>query len=83
MGTEPGAQQRPESFDGIDVNLAEAIAVVIARVFAVGVADGLVSVAPVFQTSIDVVLVGMDQGALGDVFSMMGWIVACWTLASM
>ena len=35
-------------FQGIDVNLAEPVAVVIARVFAVGVADGLVAVAPVF-----------------------------------
>src|SRR3954463_3658330 len=44
----------------------ESVAVIIAGVFALGMADGLVSVAPVFQTSIDVVLVGMDQGALGD-----------------
>src|SRR3954464_1987587 len=44
----------------------ESVAVIIAGVFALGMADGFVSVAPVFQTSIDVVLVGMDQGALGD-----------------
>jgi len=68
VGTQPGAQQRPEALDRVDVDLAEAVAVVIACVFAMGMADGLVAVAPVFQTSIDVVLVGMDQGALGDGF---------------
>src|SRR3954462_7290434 len=66
VGAQPGAQQRPEALDRVD--LAKAVAVVIACVFAMGMADGLVAVAPVFQTSIDVVLVGMDQGALGDGF---------------
>ena len=60
---QPGAQQRPEALDGVDVDLAEAVAVLIARVLAPGVADRLVPVAPVVQAGVDVVLVGVDEGA--------------------
>src|SRR4029453_5258824 len=66
MGTQPGAQQGPEAFRRVDVDFAEAIAVIIPRVLATGVADGLVSVAPVLQPRVDVVLVGVDKGVLGD-----------------
>jgi hypothetical protein len=47
------------------VHLAEAVAVVIARVLAPGVADGLVAVAPVLQAAVDVVPVRVHQGASG------------------
>src|SRR5690242_14402001 len=63
---EPGAQERPEALGRVDVNLAEAVAVVVARVLASGVADGLVAVAPLFQAGVDAVLVGVDEGARGD-----------------
>src|SRR3954469_16965156 len=63
---EPGAQQRPEAFRRVDVDLAEPVAVLVARVLAAGVADRLVPVAPVVQAPVDVVLVGVHQGALGD-----------------
>src|ERR671914_1414913 len=43
---QPGAQQRPEALDGVDVHLAEAVAVLIARILAAPVADRLVPVAP-------------------------------------
>src|ERR671933_1539860 len=43
---QPGAQQRPEALDGVDVHLAEAITVLVARVLAVGMADRLVPVTP-------------------------------------
>ena len=66
MRPQPGAQQRPDALRGVDVHLAEAVAVVIARVLAPGVADRLVPVAPVLQAAVDVVLVGVDQGAFGD-----------------
>src|SRR4051794_14376306 len=46
MRAEPGAQQRPDAFGRVDVDLAEAVAVVIARVLAAGVADGLVDRLP-------------------------------------
>src|SRR3982751_1324115 len=36
---EPGAQQRPEPFHGVDVHLAEPVPVLVAGVFAASVAD--------------------------------------------
>jgi hypothetical protein len=43
---QPGAQQRPEALDGVDVHFAEAVAVLVARILAAPVADRLVPVAP-------------------------------------
>jgi len=60
---QPGAQQRPEAFDGIDVNFAEPIAVFVTRILAVSVADRLVAIAPGWQPGIDVVFIGIDQRA--------------------
>src|SRR3954463_16746075 len=59
---QPGAQQRPETLDGVDVHLAEPIPVLVAGVFAAPMADGLVLVAPSFQASVDAILVGVDEG---------------------
>src|SRR5215207_2694071 len=50
---EPGAQQRPEPLDGVDMHLAEAIPVLVAGVFAAPVTDGLVPVAPGGQADVD------------------------------
>src|SRR3954447_15194657 len=48
------------------MDLAEPVAVVIPGVLAPGVTDRLVPVAPVLQAGVDVVLVGVHEGALGD-----------------
>ena len=50
----------------IETDFMKAVAVLIARIFAASVANGLVSVSPFGQASIDVVFVGMDERALGD-----------------
>src|SRR6185369_10928689 len=63
---EPGAQQGPEPLDGVDVHLAKAIPVLVAGVFAAPVANRLVLVAPALQAGVDAILVGMDEGALGN-----------------
>ena len=63
---QPGAQQRPEALDRVDVDLAEPVAILVAGVFAPPVADGLVAIAPAFQAGVDAILVGVDQGARGD-----------------
>jgi hypothetical protein len=55
---QPGAQQGPEAFDRVDVNLVEAVAVFIAGILPSTVADGLVLVAPLRQATVDVVFVG-------------------------
>jgi len=65
------------------VNFAEAVAILVARVFAPSVADRLVPIAPGRQAGVDVVLVGVDASALGDGRLETGWIVFCCTLASM
>src|SRR5690349_24793893 len=54
---QPGAQQRPEALGRVDVDLTEAVAVVVPRVLAPGVAHGLVAVAPRLQPGLPVVLV--------------------------
>src|SRR3954469_2064986 len=61
---EPRAQQGPRPLHGVDVDLAEAVAILVARVFAPCVANSLVLVAPGWQAGVDVVLVGVDAGAL-------------------
>jgi hypothetical protein len=79
---QPGAQQRPEAFHSVDVDLAEPVAIVIAGILAGAVADRLVAIAPGAQAGVDVVFISVDQRA-ATVLSMIGWIVACWTLCSM
>src|SRR5437763_15622849 len=68
MGAQPGSEQGPEAFHGVDVDLMEAVAVVIPSVFAFAVTDGLVLISPFGQTGVDVILLGMDPGASGDQF---------------
>ncbi len=64
--TQPGTQQRPEPFQGIDVDLAESVAVLVAGVFAASMADRLVPLAPRWQAGVDGILVRVDEGARGD-----------------
>src|SRR3954449_4591696 len=66
MRAEPGAQQGPRFLHGVDVDLAEAVAILVTRILATSVADRLVLIAPGRQAGVDVVLVGVDAGALGD-----------------
>jgi len=48
------------------VDFVETIAVLVARIFAAAVADGLVLIASYRQTSVDVVLVGINHRAFDD-----------------
>jgi hypothetical protein len=70
---QPGAQERPEALEGVD--LAEPVAVLVPGVFASTVTDGLVAVAETREPGVDVILVSIDVRAFG--FSMIGWMVAC------
>src|SRR5215217_2145620 len=60
------AQQGPETLDGVDVHLAEAVTIFVARILTPGMADRLVLIAPVLQAGGDAILVGVDEGALSD-----------------
>src|SRR3954447_24495920 len=61
---QPGTQQGPDTLRRVDVELAEAVAVLVPRVLAPGVAHGLVAVASLLQPGVDVVFVRAHQGAL-------------------
>ncbi len=56
---------RPETLDGVDVDLAEPVPVLVAGILVAGVADGLVPVAPSRQARVDGILVRVDEGAFG------------------
>src|SRR3954466_10775177 len=62
---EPGAQQGPKPLDGVDVHLAEAVTIFVARILTPGMADRLVLIAPGGQAGVDAILVGVDERALG------------------
>src|SRR3954469_7717034 len=66
--------------EGVDVDLAEAITVLVPGIFASTMTDGLVAVAETRELGVDAILISIDVRAFG--FSMIGWRVACWTLAS-
>src|SRR3954464_15667083 len=66
MRPQPGAQQRPNTFHGVNVDFAEAVAILIPGILAPTMVDGLVAEAPLRQSAIDRVLVGVDQAAERD-----------------
>src|SRR5262245_17399808 len=66
MGTQPTSQQRPEALHRVDVDLAEAVPVVIPGELPGGMADRPMHVAPFVQAAVDVVLVGIDHAARRD-----------------
>src|SRR4051812_9843595 len=53
-------------FHGVNVDFAEAIAIFVSRILALPMVDGLVAEAPLRQSAINRVLVGVDQAAEGD-----------------
>src|SRR6187397_1686168 len=71
MRPQPGSQQRPEALQGVDVDLAEPIAILVPGVFAATMTDGLVAVAEARKPGVDAILVSIDVRAFG--FSMIGW----------
>src|SRR6185369_6264120 len=66
MRPQPGSQQRPEAFDGVNVDLAEPIAILIPGVFASTMTDGLVAVAETRKSGVDAILISIDVRAFGD-----------------
>src|SRR3954465_4654223 len=66
MRPQPGSQERPEAFHGVDVDLAEPITVLVAGVFASTMTDGLVAVAETRKPGVDAILVSIDVRAFGD-----------------
>src|SRR3954447_11968067 len=63
---QPGAQQRPNTFHGVNVDFAESIAIFVSGILAPTMVNGLVAETPLRQSAIDRVLVGVDQAAERD-----------------
>ena len=66
MRAQPGTQQRPEPLHRVDVDLAEAVPVLVTGILAAGVADGLVPLAPGWQAGVDAIFFRVDESARGD-----------------
>jgi hypothetical protein len=62
MRPQPRSQEGPEPLHRVDVNLVEAVAVLIARILAPTVTDRLVPISPGGQTGIDIIFVREDAG---------------------
>src|SRR5512135_2423878 len=66
MRAEPRPQQGPEPFPGVDVDLAEPVAIIITGELPGGVTDRAMGVAPFREPVVDVVLVGVDHTSRCD-----------------
>src|SRR3954467_8572782 len=63
---QPGSQERPEALEGVDVDFAESITVLVPSVFASTMTDGLATVAETRKPGVDAILVSIDGRAFGD-----------------
>src|SRR5216683_282003 len=61
MRTQPTAQQRPEPFHGIHMHFTKTVAIFISGEFASSMIDTLMIVSPGLQTSINAVLICVNQ----------------------
>ena len=66
MRPQPGTQQGPEALGGIDMNLIEAISVLVAGLFASAMAHRVRVKAPILQWVIDLIFIGMDSRSGAD-----------------
>ena len=66
MRPQPRSQQRPEPLDGVDVDLAEPIAVLVAGELAGRMADRAMRVAPRRQPGLDIVFIRIDHAPRAD-----------------
>src|SRR4051812_24292029 len=66
MWTQPRPQPRPEPLQRVHMHLTEPVTVVVAGELPRRVADRLVGVAPVVQTTVNVILIGVNHTPLGN-----------------
>src|SRR6266571_5253766 len=62
MRAKPRSQQGPKAFHGVDVYFMKAITVIIPSIFATAVTDARMRIAPLFQATINVVLIRVNTG---------------------
>ena len=66
MWSQPGANQTPKAFHGVDVYFVDTVSIRVAGVLALTVIDRDVNVAPSWETGINAVLVGIHDTSLLD-----------------
>ena len=66
MRPKPGPKQRPETLQGIHVNLAKPIAVLVPGEFAGCMADRVMQVTPLRQPAVDVIFIGVNHAPRTD-----------------
>ena len=66
MWSQPGAKQTPDTFHGVDMDLAHAVSIGIPGILPFTVIDRDMDVAPSWETGIDAVLIGVDGATLLD-----------------
>ena len=66
MRPKPGPKQRPETLQGIHVNLAKPIAVLVPGEFAGCMADRVMQVTPLRQPALDVIFIGVNHAPRTD-----------------
>jgi len=66
MRSPPGTEPGPKALHGVDMNLMEAISVLVTGVFAPAVTPGMMIKTPILQRVINRVFIGMNARSGGD-----------------
>jgi len=66
VGTQPRAEQRPEPLDGVDMDFAETITVLVAGELPGGMTDRSMTVSPLGQSSIDIIFISIQKSSRSD-----------------
>ena len=66
MRSQPRAEQGPKTFHGIDMHFMKSILILISSIFAFAMANHLMRIAPFFQSSINVIFVGINERVRGN-----------------
>lgn len=66
MRSQPGTEQGPKALHGVDMNLVEAIPVLVTGAFAPAVTRGMMIETPILQRAINRVFIGINARSGGD-----------------
>src|ERR1017187_4290883 len=66
VGTQPRSEQGPEPLDGVDMDFAEAVTILVARELPSGMTDRFMAVTPSGQSSINIIFISVNQSPRGD-----------------
>ena len=63
MRAQPGTQQRPKAFHGVDMDLMEPVTILVTGIFSPAMAHALVHIPPLRQSRINHILIRIDHRA--------------------